>query len=109
MTTVLVGITQPTKCRMISTLVTSVGVLIQASSEVQKRSAVFQISSNTMPSVLLLFLGQNEGFAKSQVHKYRAVVDTILQLSCRKEDFEGAKFSYLLAWETDMWLQTATV
>ena len=51
-----------------------------------------------MPSVLLLFLDQNEGFSKRQVRKNCTVVDAILQrLSRGKEAFEGAKFGYPLA------------
>ena len=47
---------------------------------------------NTMPSVLLLFLDQNEGYSKSQVRKNCAVVDTILQrLSRGKEAFRRHK------------------
>ena len=63
---------------------------------------------NTMPSVLLLFLDQNEGFAKSQVHKNRAVIDAILQFSHGMEPFKGVSFSCLLTSETYTQLQKAT-
>ena len=53
-----------------------------------------------MPSVLLLFVDQNEGFVKIEVRKNRVVVDAILQLTCEKGVFEDVKFSYPLIQET---------
>ena len=63
---------------------------------------------NPNHSVLSLFVGQNKGFAKSEVRKNCAVVDTTSQLTRGKETFEGAKFRYLLTQKMCIRLQTAT-